>query len=59
MTTVTEKTVQQKIEELIEQRDRYVQEANQQIAALNGAIQVLEGLLMEEVEQPQKAAKEK
>ena len=45
MSVISEKSILEKIEELKGQRDAYIAEANQNVAALNGAIQALEGLL--------------
>lgn len=43
----TAESIQVKIDELIAQRDTFVQEAQQRIAHFNGSIQVLDGLLSE------------
>jgi hypothetical protein len=43
--TLTPESIQERIKDLIEQRDKFIQEANQQIAFYNGSIQVLDGLL--------------
>lgn len=45
---MTEDRIRKRIEEYKAQRDQFVQQANQQIAALNGAIQALEALLQPE-----------
>lgn len=45
-------TIERRIAELKEQRDQFVQQANQQVAALNGAIQELERLLNPPKESP-------
>ena len=45
-----EERIKARIEELTKQRDRFVQEANQQVAAANGAIGELEALLQPEPE---------
>lgn len=45
MSVLDEKSIRDKIKEYVEQRDTFATQANQQIAALNGAIQALEALL--------------
>jgi len=50
-----EERIRARIEELKEQRDRFLQEANQQIAAANGAIGELEALLQPEPEAEKEA----
>jgi len=52
---VTEERIRARIEELKAQRDRFLQEANQQIAAANGAIGELEALLRPEPEAEKEA----
>lgn len=44
----SEERIRERIAEYTAQRDRFLSEANQQIAALNGAIQALEALLAPE-----------
>lgn len=48
--TVTEERIRARVAELKAEREQFLQRANQQIAALDGAIQVLEGLLEPEPE---------
>lgn len=45
--TLTREALEKRHEELIQERDAYVQQANQQIATLNGAIAMLDELLTE------------
>ena len=42
---ITEEALLERIKELVEERDNYVQQANSQVAAYNGAIQALRDLL--------------
>ena len=42
---INEETIQKKLKELTDQREKYIIEANTQIAALNGAIMLCEQLL--------------
>jgi hypothetical protein len=41
----TAESIQERIDELIEQRDIFLREAQQRIAYFNGSIEVLDGLL--------------
>lgn len=43
-----------RIAELTQQRQQFVEQANQQLAATNGAIAELERLLKSQIEQPEK-----
>lgn len=52
---MTEERIRKRITELKAQRDKLVQEANQQIAAHNGAIGELEALLRPEPEAEKEA----
>lgn len=45
--TFTAESIQARIDDLIAQRDAFVQEANQRISMFNGAIQGLDSLLHE------------
>lgn len=45
--TFTAESIRARIADLEQERDSFVQQANQQIAMLNGAIRGLEGLLSE------------
>jgi hypothetical protein len=47
---VTEERIRARLAELQAQREQYLQQANLQIAALDGAIQALQGLLEPEPE---------
>ena len=42
---ITEERLRSRLEKLQRERDQFVQQANQQLAALNGAIQALEEML--------------
>jgi hypothetical protein len=57
---VSEDAILTKIEALKQQREAYIRQAEQHLAGLNGAIEMLESLLVEdEAEvQPDKVAKE-
>ena len=44
--TVDQETIKKRIDEIAAERDKYVAKANMQVAAYNGAIQALEGLLV-------------
>lgn len=48
MPALTEQTVRDRIAELEKQRDEFIQNANAQVAALNGAIQALTELVTEQ-----------
>jgi hypothetical protein len=48
MKALSEQDIKKKIEELKEQRDKYVLQVNQQLAAFNGAIQAYELLIAPE-----------
>ena len=52
---MTEERIKARIEALKQQRDRFIAEANQQIAAANGAIGELEALLEPEPETEKEA----
>jgi hypothetical protein len=56
--TVTEERIRARVAELKAEREQYLQQANLQIAALDGAIQVLEGLLEPEPEPEPEPASE-
>ena len=45
MKSLTEKDIREKIEEITQERAKYAEQANQQMAAFNGAIQALEMLI--------------
>ena len=45
MKSLTEKDIKEKIEEITQERAKYAEQANQQMAAFNGAIQALEMLI--------------
>ena len=45
--TLTRETLEKRRKSLVEERDAYIQQANQQIATLNGAIAMLDELLGE------------
>jgi len=52
--TELEERIGERIEQLKKQRDQFVLQANQQVAACNGAISELEQLLKPPAEQPAK-----
>jgi predicted dinucleotide-utilizing enzyme len=57
--TFTTESIQERIDELVEQRDTFIAEANQRIAMMNGAIQGLDSLLSANGNEPDETTKSK